>query len=263
MVSEFMLQQTPVSRVLKPWAEWMARWPEPADLAEASPADVLRAWGRLGYPRRALRLREAAAEIVSRHGGQVPGTEEELLALPGVGSYTAAAVAAFAFGRKAVVLDTNIRRVLARAAGGEALPAPSPRASERALAASLLPEGRRESVTWNIAVMELGALVCTAKSPACGSCPLAGQCAWLQAGKPADRLAGRRKTQAWQGTDRQARGTVMAALRAAGPRGIPETQALSLVSDPDQAVRAIGGLVDDSLAERHAVESEPYLRLPA
>jgi A/G-specific adenine glycosylase len=223
---------------------------------------VLRAWGRLGYPRRALRLREAATQIVARHDGAVPSTEEELVALPGVGSYTAAAVATFAFGRRAVVLDTNIRRVIARAVSGTALPAPSPRAAERTLAAELLPADRAESVTWNTAVMELGALVCTAKSPACETCPLRAQCAWVAAGKPADALAGHRKTQAWHGTDRQARGTVMAALRDAGPRGIPEAAALTLITDPEQAVRAIGGLVEDSLVERHDVDGVPFLRFP-
>src|SRR5690606_7452204 len=115
LVSEIMLQQTPVVRVLPAWMSWMERWPTPAHLAAASQADAVRAWDRLGYPRRAKRLWECAGEIVRRHGGEVPDDEEELLALPGIGAYTAAAVRSFAFGRRAVVLDTNVRRVIARA----------------------------------------------------------------------------------------------------------------------------------------------------
>ena len=121
-----MLQQTPVVRVEPAWRSWMARWPTPADLAAASTADVLRAWDRLGYPRRALRLQECARAVVERHGGVVPSSEPELLALPGVGSYTAAAVLAFAYGRRSVVLDTNVRRVLARTVDGVALPGTEP-----------------------------------------------------------------------------------------------------------------------------------------
>lgn len=218
LVSEVMLQQTPVVRVEPAWRAWMERWPEPADLARADTADVLRAWGRLGYPRRALRLAECAATIVERHDGVVPSDEDELRALPGVGEYTAAAVRAFAHGRRAVVVDTNVRRVLARAVGGTALPAPSYTAAERALAASLAPSGDDEATRWAAASMELGALVCTARSPRCEVCPVAHLCAWRAAGSPPDEHADRRRTQAWHGTDRQCRGFVMARLRAAdGP----------------------------------------------
>ena len=118
LVSEFMLQQTPVARVAPIWLDWVARWPTPSATAAAGAADVLRAWGRLGYPRRALRLREAAATIVALHGGAVPDDEAALRALPGVGAYTAAAVRAFAFGRRSLVLGVNVRRVLARVADG-------------------------------------------------------------------------------------------------------------------------------------------------
>jgi len=249
LVSEIMLQQTPVVRVEPAWHAWLEQWPTPADLAQAPTADVLRAWGRLGYPRRALRLQECAKAIVERHDGVVPRTDAELRALPGIGEYTAAAVLAFAYGKRSVVVDTNVRRVLARAVGGTALPAPSYTAAERALATALAPDGDAEAARWAAASMELGALVCTAKAPKCGACPVAGLCAWRSAGSPPDAHAGRRRTQAWAGTDRQARGRVMAELRQAAE---PVDRALlaSLWHDPRQLDRAIAGLVEDGLAEQ-------------
>ena len=249
LVSEIMLQQTPVVRVEPAWHTWLEQWPTPADLAQAPTADVLRAWGRLGYPRRALRLQECAKAIVERHDGVVPRTDAELRALPGIGEYTAAAVLAFAYGKRSVVVDTNVRRVLARAVGGTALPAPSYTAAERALATALAPDGDAEAARWAAASMELGALVCTAKAPKCGACPVAGLCAWRSAGSPPDAHAGRRRTQAWAGTDRQARGRVMAELRQAAE---PVDRALlaSLWHDPRQLDRAIAGLVEDGLAEQ-------------
>ncbi|WP_408632867.1 A/G-specific adenine glycosylase [Myceligenerans pegani] len=271
LVSEVMLQQTPVVRVEPVWRSWMERWPEPADLARADTADVLRAWGRLGYPRRALRLQECAAAVVERHDGAVPRTEDELRALPGIGEYTAAAVLAFAYGRRAVVVDTNVRRVLARTIGGTALPAPSYTAAERALATAIAPAGDAEAARWAAASMELGALVCTARSPRCDACPVAGLCAWRTAGSPPDEHAGRRRTQAWHGTDRQCRGRVMATLREAdGPvdRGVlVEAWVRSAGTAADdgagrtparsdvaarlaQLDRAIAGLIEDGLAEQ-------------
>ncbi len=218
LISEVMLQQTPVARVEPVWQEWMARWPTPADLAAAPTADVIRAWGRLGYPRRALRLRESAQAIVAEHGGQVPADPISLRALPGIGEYTAAAVVSFAFGRRAVVADTNIRRALARAVDGRALPAPTYSAVERSRLDSLTPADDDAAARWSVAVMELGALVCTATDPACGRCPLADRCAWRAAGHPPDADAHRRRSQPWAGTDRQCRGTILAALREApGP----------------------------------------------
>lgn len=257
LVSEVMLQQTPVVRVEPRWREWMERWPTPADLAAASTADVLRAWGRLGYPRRALRLQECARTVVERHGGEVPGTEAELLALPGVGTYTAAAVAAFAFGRRSVVVDTNVRRVLARTISGTALPPPSPRAAELRLAASVAPDLPRDAARWAAASMELGALVCTARSPRCDVCPVAALCAWNLAGRPADEHAARRRTQAWEGTDRQVRGRVMAIVRGApGPvlRGALD----DVAADRLQVARCVASLVEDGLVE---ADGEAY-RLP-
>ena len=249
LVSEVMLQQTPVVRVQPAWRAWLEQWPAPADLARAPTADVLRAWGRLGYPRRALRLQECARAIVDRHAGEVPRTEPELLALPGIGEYTAAAVLAFAYGRRSVVVDTNVRRVLARAVTGSALPAPSYTAAERALATELAPPGDADAARWAAASMELGALVCTAKAPRCGACPVAALCAWRRAGSPPDAYADRRRTQAWAGTDRQARGRVMAELRqAADP--VDRSLLTSLWHDPGQLDRAIAGLVEDGLAEQ-------------
>lgn len=266
LVSEVMLQQTPVVRVEPAWRAWMQRWPTPADLAAAEPAEVLRAWDRLGYPRRALRLRECAAAITARHGGIVPDTEEELRALPGVGEYTAAAVLAFAHRRRAVVLDTNVRRVLARVAGGAALPRPSLGRAERERAAGYVPEDAETSVRWNVGVMELGALVCTARSPRCTRCPIQDRCAWFAAGRPEDAHASRRRTQAWHGTDRQARGRIMAALRdaegpltegelltAAGGGAAPEA-----LDDPARPARALASLLADGLA----VQEELGYRLP-
>ncbi|WP_407320695.1 A/G-specific adenine glycosylase [Isoptericola halotolerans] len=247
LVSEVMLQQTPVVRVEPVWREWMERWPTPADLAAAPTADVLRAWGRLGYPRRALRLADCARAVVEGHDGLVPSDEVSLLALPGVGEYTAAAVRAFAFGRRAVVVDTNVRRVQARAVTGVALPAPSYTAAERRLATSLAPDDDATASAWAAASMELGALVCTARAPRCEACPLRSTCAWRLAGFPADEHAARRRTQAWEGTDRQVRGRVMAALRGAD---VPVPRALLTdAGPPAQLDRCLAGLVEDGLAE--------------
>ncbi|MGV8979162.1 MAG: A/G-specific adenine glycosylase [Cellulomonas sp.] len=249
LVSEVMLQQTPVVRVSPAWRAWMERWPEPGDLASAGTGDVLRAWDRLGYPRRALRLQDCARTVVERHDGVVPATEAELLALPGVGAYTAAAVMAFAHGRRSVVLDTNVRRVLARVAAGAALPAPSQTAAEVRLAESFVPDDDALAARWAAASMELGALVCTARAPHCGECPVAHLCAWRSAGYPPDAHAARRRTQGWAGTDRQVRGRVMALLREAlGP--VPDSAVDAVWPDPRQLERCVDGLVTDGLVTR-------------
>jgi A/G-specific adenine glycosylase len=246
LVSEFMLQQTPVSRVLPVHEAWLTRWPDPAALAAEPSGEAVRAWGRLGYPRRALRLHAAATAIVERHDGQVPDAYDELLALPGVGDYTAAAVAAFAFGQRQVVLDTNVRRVLARAIGGEELPRPSVTRAERERALAVLPDDEPTAATWSVAVMELGALVCTVTEPRCAACPVAAQCAWAAAGRPA--YAGPpRKVQTWAGTDRQCRGRLLAVLRdAEGP--VHRTALEAAWSDVAQRDRALVGLLTDGLA---------------
>ena len=212
MVSEFMLQQTPVARVLPLFESWMSTWPTPSALAAAPNGEAVRAWGRLGYPRRALRLHAAATAIVERHDGEVPSAYDELIALPGVGDYTASAIASFAFGGRHAVLDTNVRRVFARAVSGVEFPATSVNRAEKALAETLVPDV--EPATWAVAVMELGALVCTAANPRCGACPISDQCAWNLAGRPAYDGPPRRG-QAWAGTDRQVRGRLMAVLRDA------------------------------------------------
>ncbi|HEY5335664.1 MAG TPA: A/G-specific adenine glycosylase, partial [Mycobacteriales bacterium] len=202
LVSEVMLQQTPVSRVLPAWTAWLERWSTPAACALSSPADVVRAWARLGYPRRALRLRECAIACVDRHDGLVPSERSDLLALPGIGAYTAAAVAAFAFGQRAAVVDTNVKRVRSRADAGVDDPRPVTAADREAVSA-LLPAAA--APRWSVAVMELGALVCTARRPDCGLCPIRADCRWLAAGAPTwDGPAV--KPQGYAGTDRQVRG---------------------------------------------------------
>ncbi|GGC08825.1 A/G-specific adenine glycosylase [Cellulomonas carbonis] len=252
LVSEVMLQQTPVVRVEPLWRAWMQRWPTPAHLADAATSDVLRAWDRLGYPRRALRLQECARAVVERHDGELPTDEAALLALPGVGTYTAAAVVAFAHGRRSVVVDTNVRRVLARTLGGEALPPPSLTRSEMARAAQVVPDDDATAARWSVAVMELGALVCTARSPRCAACPVDDLCAWRAAGMPADEHAHRRRRQAWAGTDRQVRGRVMATLRAAD-HPVPEALLVDAGPDEAQRTRAVTGLVADGLVVREDV----------
>jgi A/G-specific adenine glycosylase len=247
MVSEFMLQQTPVVRVLPVHAEWLARWPRPADLAAESPGEAVRAWGRLGYPRRALRLHAAATAIAQQHGGEVPHEHSELLSLPGVGEYTAAAVASFAYGRRHIVLDTNVRRVFARVVTGVEYPPNATTAAERRTAGALLPPDEPTAARWAAATMELGALVCGARSPECGACPVAAHCAWRLAGSPAHD-GPPRKGQSYAGTDRQVRGRLLAVLRASA-RPVPKAALDAVWHEPVQRARALDGLVADGLVE--------------
>jgi A/G-specific adenine glycosylase len=249
LVSEVMLQQTPVVRVLPVFTEWLQRWPEPADLAADSPAAAIRAWGRLGYPRRAIRLHAAATAITIEHGGIVPKTVEDLLRLPGIGEYTARAVAAFAFGARTPVVDTNVRRVLTRVVRGRDEPREPATAADRAEMTTLLPDEPARAARFSAAVMELGALICSARSPACSSCPLADRCRWRLAGSIAGEA--RRAVQTWHGTDRQVRGRIMAALRhSALP--VPEISFVTTTADNDQLRRCIASLVADGLAIRVA-----------
>jgi A/G-specific adenine glycosylase len=252
LVSEFMLQQTPVARVLPVHEQWLERWPTPAALAAEPSGEAVRAWGRLGYPRRALRLHAAAMAIVEGHGGEVPADYDALLALPGIGDYTAAAVATFAFGRRHVVLDTNVRRVLARVLRGEEFPSASVTRSERDLAASVLPEDDADAATWAVAVMELGALVCTAANPRCEACPVADQCAWRAAGHPAYDGPPRR-AQAWAGTDRQCRGRLMAVLRDAD-RPVHRRRLEAVWPDQEQRERCLQTLIGDGLVTQAAAD---------
>jgi A/G-specific adenine glycosylase len=250
MVSEFMLQQTPVARVLPVHEQWLERWPTPGALAAERTGEAVRAWGRLGYPRRALRLHAAATAIVAHHGGEVPDSYEALIALPGVGDYTAAAIAVFAHGKRHAVLDTNVRRVLARVASTREFPGPSVTKAERSLAESLLPPDEPTAATWSVALMELGALVCTAATPRCGDCPVSHQCGWRAAGKPPYDGPPRRG-QAWEGTDRQCRGRLMAVLRAAeGP--VQPDRLDRAWGDEHQRRRCLDSLLADGLTIRTA-----------
>ena len=209
LVSEIMLQQTPVARVLPVYTEWMKRWPTPRDMAKASGGDVITAWGRLGYPRRALRLLECAKVISSDYNNRIPETEMELRKLPGIGEYTAAAIVAFAFKERSLVLDINIRRLFARAIDGVEVPTSSINKSERKDRAALIPT--RNPHLWAAATMELGALICTAVKPKCELCPIANQCRWRSLDYP--RSDAPKRTQSWNGTDRQCRGIIVQALR--------------------------------------------------
>jgi A/G-specific adenine glycosylase len=245
LVSEVMLQQTPVSRVVPAWQAWLRRWPTPAALAADSPGEAVRMWGRLGYPRRALRLHAAAAAVVEQHGGALPRTVPELLALPGVGDYTARAVAAFAYRQRVPVVDTNVRRVVARVVEGRA-DAPVTR-RDLALVESLLPDDPEAAATASIALMELGALVCTARAPRCELCPARQQCAWTAAGKPA-LDAPVRRPQSWTGSDRQVRGRLLQVLRdSSGPVGEEELE--RVWDEPVQRRRALDALVADGLVD--------------
>ena len=245
MVSEFMLQQTPVSRVLPVYKQWLERWPTPAHLAAEPAGEAVRAWGRLGYPRRALRLHAAATEIVRTHDGSVPSSYDDLIALPGVGDYTAAAIASFAFGRRHVVLDTNVRRVLARTLVGTEFPATSVTRAERDLAASVLPDDEPTAATWSVAVMELGAVVCVAGAPRCADCPVADLCAWRADGYPAYDGPPRRG-QTYDGTDRQCRGRILALARDShGP--VHRSRIDDAWPTDEQRERCLASLVHDGL----------------
>jgi A/G-specific adenine glycosylase len=247
LVSEFMLQQTPVARVEPVWLAWIERWPTPSATAAASAADVLRAWGKLGYPRRAKRLHECATVIATEHDDVVPSDVETLLTLPGVGTYTARAVACFAYQKRVPVVDTNVRRVVARVVHGRA---DSP-ASARDLVdvEALLPDSV-EAPRFSVALMELGATVCTARAPRCAVCPLA-ECAWRSNGYPSTDVPVR-PTQRYAGTDRQVRGRLLDVLRA---KETPVSKAeldVAWLADTAQRDRALGSLLIDGLVEQTA-----------
>ena len=242
MVSEFMLQQTPVNRVLPVWQEWLTRWPAPSDLASAKKSEVIIAWGRLGYPRRALRLHESATIIASSFNNEVPKEIEKLLALPGVGEYTAAAISAFAFNQPTLVLDINIRRLFSRVIDGQSQPTPAPSQWERKIRAHLIPS---DGAKWAAATMELGALICTSQNPRCEICPLKSQCAWRKAGYPKSEFT--RRSQAWDGTDRQCRGTIVQSLRE--NKKLSRLKIYQLWNDEVQVEKALKTLIADGLIE--------------
>jgi len=245
LVSEFMLQQTPVNRVIPHLQAWLERWPTPSALADEPAAEALTQWANLGYPRRALWLHRAAVEIRDRFDGQVPSDVDELLSLTGIGDYTARAVAAFAYGQREPVVDINTRRVIARAQHGRSQPGP---ASPRDLVEmdALLPDDADDAAAFNAATMELGALICTARNPRCEACPISGQCQWLAAGKP-DTGDTRRRQATYEGSDRQARGAVMRALRHAPDNALPRESVIPEWPDADQRERAIATLLADGL----------------
>ena len=242
-----MLQQTPVTRVIPHLEAWLARWPTPMSMSRATPAEVVQQWANLGYPRRALWLHRAAVEIAERHGGDVPRDVDALLALSGIGDYTARAVAAFAFGDRHPVVDTNTRRVIARAIDGRSQPGPAARRDLAAMGA-LLPEADAESALFNAAMMELGATVCTSRTPRCELCPIVDSCAWVAAGRP-DTGDSRPRQARYEGSDRQTRGAVLKMLRDADDAELTADAVIGDWADAGQRDRAIDSLVADGLIE--------------
>jgi A/G-specific adenine glycosylase len=243
LTSEVMLQQTSAARVAPVFVAWLRRWPTPRDLAAEPAGEAIRAWGRLGYPRRALRLHQCAVVLTTSYDGVVPTDLGLLLQLPGVGAYTARAVAAFAYGQRHPVVDVNVRRLVARAHGGLPDGGPATTTADLLTVESLLPRQPARAARASIALMELGAVVCTARAPSCPDCPLQTACAWHAAGQP---LAGatRRRSQGYAGTDRQARGVLLALARQAP---LPSTTAEAAWPDPAQLARALAGLLADGL----------------
>jgi A/G-specific adenine glycosylase len=251
LVSEVMAQQTQISRVVPAWGAWMARFPTTVALAAAAPADVIRAWAGMGYNRRALNLQRAARAIVAEHGGRLPADVDGLERLPGIGPYTARAVAAIAFGLPVGAVDTNVRRVLGRSLG---IPDPTTAATRRALQlaadASVDPSRPAE---WTHAVMDLGATICRPRAPRCDDCPIARWCrsvgdAAVRATPPRPRPAVR-ATVPFQATSRWLRGRILDRLRAA--EGAGWTRLDAPIGDHDRAAvrSALGGLARDGLIE--------------
>jgi A/G-specific adenine glycosylase len=245
LVSEVMLQQTPVARVVPAYQGWIARWPDARALAAAPSGEAVRQWGRLGYPRRALRLHAACVDVVESYAGELPTTVHELLSLPGVGDYTARAVATFALRQRHPVVDTNVRRVVARLVEGVADAVVTKK--DLALVEALLPVLDEDAATLSIAIMELGALVCTARAPRCPSCPVAAWCSWRAAGYP-ELVQPVRRPQGYTGTDRQVRGQLLAVLRdSAEP--VHADDLARVWDEPVQRARALDGLVADGLVD--------------
>jgi A/G-specific adenine glycosylase len=254
LVSEVMLQQTQVPRVIPKWQAFLAQFPTPAACAAVPLGDVLRLWQGLGYPRRAQRLHATASAVIERHGGSLPASLDELLALPGIGPYTARAVLAFAFEHDVAVVDTNIARVLARVTGERLTPKRA-----QAIADSWVPEG--DGWAWNQVLMDLGATLCRPSSPTCDACPLAPGCAWALAGRPhpdpAEGSAGVSTRQAtFDGSDRQARGRLLLALTSGT---VAEDAAAAVMQRPSSVAAR---LVEALVAEGLVVRDRGALRLP-
>lgn len=263
LISEVMSQQTQMSRVVDYWTSWMDVWPDAASLANASTSEVITAWGRLGYPRRALRLQECATVVAEQYDNELPRTYDELVALPGIGDYTASAVMSFAFGERIAVIDTNVRRVLWRTFKGEESFGGATKPEERKLAQALLPQDAKESVTWNEALIELGALVCTAKNPKIDEDPWATYSRFYANGCPNMGQKRTRPRQSFKGTNRQVRGIVLNALRALADREqptLPRGEVERLWDDHVQLDACIASLDEDGLVE---IGPDGSVRLPA
>ncbi len=254
LVSELMLQQTQVARVIPKYHGFLDMFPTASDCAEGSAADVVKLWAGLGYNRRAINLHRCAVQIVNDHGGSVPSTLPELLSLAGIGPYTARAVLAFAFEADVAVVDTNVARVLARQAGTTFT------AKEvQACADELAPLG--DGWAWNQSLLDLGATVCTKRNPACGECPVAQTCQWRGDGPdPAVGSAGvSGKQSTFAGSDRQGRGRLVDKLRVEPVAEIDLADVMGWPDEPDRAARVAAGVIADGLA----VTQKGVLRLPS
>jgi A/G-specific adenine glycosylase len=254
LVSEVMLQQTQADRVVPKYVEFIGRYPTPRACADAPLGELLAMWQGLGFPRRCRNLHAAAGEIVARHGGDVPGDHAALLALPGVGDYTARAVLAFADGAAIGVVDTNVSRVFSRQ-----LNRPLGRRDATTIADATVPADR--AWEWNQLLMDLGARVCTARSPRCESCPVFGTCAWRREGgdDPAPHSFHTSKPQGrFDGSDRQARGRLMKAVVTQPVERIAAAALMGLAHDASRADR----LIDDLLREGLLAEGNGRLVLP-
>lgn len=262
LISEVMSQQTQMSRVVQYWTDWMDLWPDAASLAKASTAEVVTAWGRLGYPRRALRLQECAKVVAEQYHNELPKTYDELIALPGIGDYTSSAVMSFAFGERIAVIDTNVRRVLWRTFKGEESFGGATKPAERRLANDVLPQNPKESVVWNEALIELGALVCTAKKPKIDEDPWAAYSRFYAAGCPGIGQKRTRPRQSYKGTNRQVRGIILNALREAGKEGrtiLSRPEVEKLWDDQIQLDACIASLDEDGFIE---INPDRSLKLP-
>jgi A/G-specific adenine glycosylase len=245
LVSEVIAQQTQAARAAKAWTRFISQFPTPAALTSASPATAIRAWRGLGYNRRAVALREAAIAIVDEHGGRVPDSYDELVRLPGIGSYTARAVLAIAFNQTVAALDTNIRRVLDRAfVGAEA----APRRAFQVLADGFVPAGR--AATWTHALMDIGAAFCRARDPRCDACPLASHCRYVAAGRPSSGPVSRSKApKEFPKTRRWLRGRVLDRLRDAPDRRWVTFDRPIGTHHVDAVIEALGALSREGMLE--------------
>ena len=248
LVSEVMLQQTQVPRVIPKYQAFLDRFPSASQCAAAPVADVVRAWAGLGYNRRAVNLHRAAVAVVERHGGGFPNDLDALMALPGVGPYTARAVLTFAFGRDVGIVESNTGRVLARVAGRPLSPTEAQRFADE-----LVPDG--DGWAWNQAMIDLGATVCLRRAPKCGECPIATHCRWHAGADPA---APAHKQSTFAGSDRQGRGRLVDAMRVAPVPVDRIPEAAGWPDDPARAHRVASTLVADGLA----IEVDGELRLP-